>query len=288
MTMTQHSGTTDDPGSGSLAGKIALVTGAARGQGRSHAVALARAGADVIALDICAQIATVAPPMGTREDLDETVRQVEATGRRAVAAVADIRDAAGLAGALARAEEELGQGVDIVVANAGIFPLGSPDDDPDQTFRDVLDVNLTGTWNTIKAAAPGLVERGRGGAVVVTSSTQGLVGRGGDGSSALTAYAASKHGVVGLMRSAANWLAPHGIRVNSVHPTGVATPMIMNPVVDGYVHDHPEVVAATRNALPVDVIDPIDVSNAILYLVSDAARYVTGVTLPVDAGLTVV
>lgn len=274
--------------SGPLAGRTALVTGAARGQGRSHAVALARAGADVIALDICEQIPTVDTPMATREDLRETVRQVEATDRRVVDVVADIRDASQLAAGLARAEGELGQGVDIVVANAGIFPLGSADTDPDRTFRDVIDVNLTGTWNTIKAAAPGLIERGRGGAIVVTSSTQGLVGRGGDGSSALTAYAASKHGVVGLMRSAANWLAPHGIRVNSVHPTGVATPMIMNPIVDGYVNDHPEVVAATRNALPVDVVEPIDISNAILYLVSDAARYVTGVTLPVDAGLTVV
>lgn len=265
-------------------GRVAIVTGAGRGLGRAYALALAERGAKVVVNDFGGALSGVGSDPGPAATVAEEIR---AAGGEAVADSGDVTDPAAGAAMVAAAVEAF-DGVDIVVANAGIFPLGSADTDPDRTFRDVIDVNLTGTWNTIKAAAPGLIERGRGGAIVVTSSTQGLVGRGGDGSSALTAYAASKHGVVGLMRSAANWLAPHGIRVNSVHPTGVATPMIMNPIVDGYVNDHPEVVAATRNALPVDVVEPIDISNAILYLVSDAARYVTGVTLPVDAGLTVV
>ncbi|MTD55534.1 mycofactocin-coupled SDR family oxidoreductase [Amycolatopsis pithecellobii] len=272
---------------GRLAGKVAFITGAARGQGRSHAVRFAEEGADIIAVDLCEQIATVAAPMSTKDDLDETAGLVEKAGGRIAAVVADVRDRAGLEAALARGERQLGRGVDIVVANAGIFPVGGPEPDPDRTFGDVLAVNLTGVWNTISATAPGLIERGRGGSIVLTSSTQGLVGRGGDGSAALTAYAASKHGVVGLMRSVANWLAPHQIRVNSVHPTGVNTPMIVNPFVAGHVANHPEAVAAVANALPVDMVEPVDVSNAILYLVSDEGRYVTGVTLPVDAGLNV-
>ncbi|MFE9606767.1 mycofactocin-coupled SDR family oxidoreductase [Streptomyces hokutonensis] len=273
---------------GRLAGKVAFITGAARGQGRSHAVRFAEEGADLIAIDLCEQIATVPAPMATKKDLDETVRLVEKAGGRIVAVVADIRDPVGLRHALVSGERQLGKGVDIVVANAGIFPVGGdPDPDPDRTFRDVVEVNLTGTWNTINVAAPGLIERGRGGSIVLTSSTQGLVGRGGDGSGSLTGYSASKHGVVGLMRSAANWLAPHGIRVNSVHPTGVRTPMIENQFVTDYVTNHPEAVAAVANALPVDMVEPVDVSNAILYLASDEARYVTGITLPVDAGLAV-
>jgi SDR family mycofactocin-dependent oxidoreductase len=274
-------------GTGRLAGKVAFITGAARGQGRSHAVRLAQEGASIIALDICRQISSVNAPMATPEDLQETVEQVRATGAQIVASIADIREELGLARALEQAETELGADVDIVVANAGIFPLGGTDRDRGQTFRDVIDVNLIGTWNTISVTAPGLIARRRGGSIVITSSTQGLVGRGGDGSSSLTAYAASKHGVVGLMRSAANWLAPHNIRVNTVHPTGVNTPMIMNPAVADYVETHPAIVPATANALPVDVVEPADVSNAIVYLASEEARYVTGVTLPVDAGLTV-
>ena len=272
---------------GRLAGKVAFITGAARGQGRSHAVRFAAEGADVIAIDLCGQIATVPAPMATRRDLDETVNLVEKAGGRIAAFVADVRDLASLRDALARGEEQLGHGPDIVVANAGIFPVGGPEPDPDRTFRDVVEVNLTGTWNTISVTAPGLIERGRGGSIVLTSSTQGLVGRGGDGSGGLTGYAASKHGIVGLMRSAANWLAPYSIRVNSVHPTGVNTPMIMNPLVTDYVTNHPEAVAAVANALPVDTVEAVDVSNAILYLASDEARYVTGISLPIDAGAAI-
>jgi SDR family mycofactocin-dependent oxidoreductase len=272
---------------GTLAGRTAFITGAARGQGRSHAIRLAEEGANIIAVDLCAQIPTVAAPLSTYDDLEETVRLVEKAGGRIVASVADVRELSALRAAIATGEAELGRGVDIVLANAGIFQAGSPEPDQEQTFRDVVEVNLIGTWNTINAAAPGMIERGRGGAIVITSSTQGLVGRGADGSAAMTGYTASKHGVVGVMRAAANWLAPHRIRVNSVHPTGVDTPMIMNTVIAEYVESHPESQGAVANALPVDVVEAIDISNAILYLVSDQARYVTGVTLPVDAGLTV-
>lgn len=270
-----------------LDGKVAFITGAARGQGRSHAINLARRGAKIIAVDLCAQIPTVAAPLSTLEDLDETRELVEKAGGQIVTSMADIRDLTAVRNAIAEGEKHLGQGIDIVLANAGIFQAGSPEPDPEQTFRDVIEVNLIGTWNTISAAAPGLIDRGRGGSIVLTSSTQGLVGRGADGTAAMTGYTASKHGVVGLMRVAANWLAPYSVRVNTVHPTGVNTPMIMNDIIGDYVESHPEAQGAMANALPVEVVEPIDITNAILYLVSDAARYVTGVTLPVDAGLTV-
>lgn len=271
--------------SDSLDGKVAFITGAARGQGRSHAIQLAERGVMIIAVDLCAQIPTVAAPLATRDDLDETVELVEKAGGRIVASVADVRDLGAVREAITLGEKQLGRGVDIVLANAGIFQAGSPETDPEETFRDVIEVNLIGTWNTISAAAPGMIERGRGGSMVLTSSTQGMVGRGADGTAAMTGYTASKHGVVGLMRSAANWLAPHSIRVNSVHPTGVNTPMIMNSVIADYVESHPDSQGATGNAMPVDVVEPIDITNAIVYLVSDTARYVTGVTLPVDGGL---
>jgi SDR family mycofactocin-dependent oxidoreductase len=269
-----------------LDGKVALITGAARGQGRSHAVRLAELGADVIALDICAQIDTVNYPMATPGDLAETVAQVEALDRRVVAAEADVRDAAALQRVLSDGVAQLG-GVDIVLANAGIAVLGIDLPDPQQAFRDLVEVNLFGVWNTVQAAAPIMIEQGRGGAIVLTSSTQGLTGRGGNGSAAMDGYCASKHAVVGLMRSWAHWLAPHHIRVNSVHPTGVATPMIQNAVLEEYFAANPGLADALANLLPVPMLEPRDISNAVAWLVSDAARYVTGVTLPVDAGFVV-
>lgn len=270
---------------GRLAGKVAFITGAARGQGRSHALRLAEKGADIIAVDICRQIPTVAPAMASAEDLDDTVKLVEAAGRRIVAKQVDVRDRAALRSVIADGEAELG-GIDIVVANAGIAPVGSPEPNPDATLRDVIDVNLIGAWNTVHEAAPGMIERARGGSIVLISSTQGLTGRGGDGSAAVTGYAASKHGMVGLMRSFANWLAPHRIRVNSIHPTGVRTPMITNEVVTNYARRASSASMST-NALPVDVLEPEDISNAVAFLISDQGRFITGVTLPVDAGFTV-
>jgi SDR family mycofactocin-dependent oxidoreductase len=272
---------------GKLDGKVAFITGAARGQGRSHAIRLATEGAAIIAVDICRDLDTVPYPLGTPADLAETVAQIESLDRRVVAAQVDVRDAAALRAALNEGVAELG-GVDIVLPNAGILgDLGNADSDQDQYFREVIDINLTGVWNTISAAAPIMIEQGRGGSIVMTSSTQGLTGRGGNGSGALSGYCAAKHGVVGLMRSFANWLAPHNIRVNSVHPTGVDTPMIMNEAVGAMIEANPELAGALANLMPVQVIEAIDISNAIAWLVSDEARYVTGVTLPVDAGFCV-
>jgi SDR family mycofactocin-dependent oxidoreductase len=272
---------------GKLDGKVAFITGAARGQGRSHAIRLAREGASIIAVDICRDLPSVPYPLGTSADLKETVNQIEALDRRVVSAVVDVRDAGALRAALAEGVAELG-GVDIVLPNAGILSISTEEGvDEDAMFREVIDINLTGVWNTISAAAPIMIEQGRGGSIVLTSSTQGLTGRGGNGSGALSGYCAAKHGVVGLMRTFANWLAPHSIRVNSVHPTGVDTPMIMNEAVGAMIEAHPELAGALANLMPVQVIEAIDISNAIAWLVSDEARYVTGITLPVDAGFCV-
>jgi SDR family mycofactocin-dependent oxidoreductase len=269
---------------GKLDGKVAFITGAARGQGRSHAVRLAQEGADIIAVDLCDQIATVSYPMATPEDLAETASRVEALDRRIVTQRADTRDVDGLRKAFEAGVAELGA-VDIVLANAGIAQQGTAAEAaPAAAFADMVNTNLVGVWNTVHVAAPAMIERGRGGAIVLTSSTQGLSGRGGDGTVATTGYAAAKHGVVGLMRSLAYWLAPHSIRVNTVHPTGVATPMILNDVISGWIEANPSAAAVVANQMPVDLIQPADISNAILYLVSDDGRYVTGVTLSVDAG----
>ena len=267
---------------GKLEGKVAFITGAARGQGRSHAVRLAQEGADIIAVDICAQIGSVAYPMSTPGDLAETAKEVEALDRRIAARQADVRDEAGLRAAFEAGVAELGP-VDIVLANAGIAPMSRQE--KQGAWQDVIDVNLTGVFNTVEIAIPSMIERGAGGAIVLTSSTAGINGVGGPSRGGL-GYTASKHGVVGLMRSYANALAPHRIRVNSVHPTGVNTPMVVNDVMQQWLASDPSVTDAMANALPVDMVEAVDISNAILWLVSDDARYVTGVTLPVDAGFT--
>jgi len=266
---------------GKLEGKVAFITGAARGQGRSHAIRLATEGADIIAVDLCAQVTTVAYPMATPGDLDETIKAVEALDRRIVARIADVRDFGALQAAFDAGVAELG-GVDIVLANAGIAPmaLGEPDR---QAWYDVLDINLTGVWNTVEVAKPLLIEQGRGGAIVLTSSTAGLKGIGGEDPGGI-GYTAAKHGVVGLMRTYATTLAKHSIRCNSVHPTGVNTPMVVNDAM-AQVLASAGMENALTNALPVELLEAVDI--AIAWLVSDEARYVTGVTLPVDAGFTV-
>ena len=269
---------------GKLEGKVAFITGAARGQGRSHAIRLAQEGADIIAVDICRQIASVGYPMSTPDDLAETAKQVEALDRRIFAAQADVRDEAQLKQAFEQGTAELGP-VDIVLANAGIAPMDLPGRERHEAWQDVIDVNLTGVFNTVETAIPSMIERGQGGAIVLTSSTAGITGIGGPTRGGL-GYTASKHGVVGLMRSYANTLAPHSIRVNSVHPTGVNTPMVVNDLMAEFLAQDPQMSNAMANALPVDMVEPVDISNAIVWLVSDDARYVTGVTLPVDAGFT--
>jgi SDR family mycofactocin-dependent oxidoreductase len=271
---------------GKLEGKVAFITGAARGQGRSHAVRLAAEGADIIAVDICAQIESVPYAMATPDDLAETAKQVEALDRRIFAAQADVRDAAALRQAFEAGTAELGP-VDIVLANAGIAPVTSAKGQEEgNAWQDVIDVNLTGVFNTVETAIPSMIERGLGGAIVLTSSTAGLTGIGGPSRGGL-GYTAAKHGVVGLMRNYAINLAPHRIRVNTVHPTGVRTPMVVNEAFAAWATDDPQAASSLQNALPVDLVEPEDISNAILWLVSDDARYVTGITVPVDAGFTV-
>ena len=272
--------------SGKLEGKVALITGAARGQGRSHAVRLAEEGADIIAVDIAKQIGSVPYPMATPEDLAQTAKEVEALDRRIVTYQADVRDAAVLKTAVDAGVAELGR-LDIILANAGIAPQSVDEKDPVVAFDDVIAVNLAGVRHTVHAGVQYLIDQGEGGAIVLTSSTQGLTGRGGDGTGGSEGYAAAKHGVVGLMRSYANWLAKYRIRVNSVHPTGVNTPMIVNDAMQEFLNQSPEIANALQNLLPVDMVEARDISNAIAWLVSDEARYVTGVPLPVDAGFTV-
>jgi SDR family mycofactocin-dependent oxidoreductase len=272
-------------------GKIAVITGAARGQGRSHAVRLAAEGANVLALDICHDIDSVAYDLATPADLEEAARLVAEQGRRVVTAEVDVRDAAALEAAITNGTRELG-GIDVVLANAGIGIM-KPDGDPRRAFRDQLDVNLVGVWNTVQAAAPLMIQQGRGGAIVLTSSAFGLTGRGGDGSGGSDGYVASKHGVVGLMRTFATWLAPHGIRVNCVNPTGVATRMVLNPAVEALFGGgdepaaDPKPVDDVANLFEVPLVEVQDVTAAVAFLASDEARYITGVALPVDAGMLV-
>jgi len=275
---------------GGLAGRVALVTGAARGQGRSHAVRLAADGADVIAVDLCADLTTTAYPGATTEDLDETGRLVRAAGTRVSTVVADVRDLEAMCAAVARGTAELGGRLDVVVANAGIAGGVPITEMTAATWQEMIDVDLTGVWATLRAAVPALLAGGRGGSIVVTSSANGGL----KAPPHLAHYAAAKHGLVGLVRSLANELGPAGIRVNSVHPTAVDTAMIHNDAT--YRLFRPDLAAPGRDdvvelfrsfhSLPVPWIDPVDVSEAVAFLASDAARYVTGVALPVDAGLS--
>jgi SDR family mycofactocin-dependent oxidoreductase len=272
-----------------LEGKVAFITGAARGQGRSHAIRFAEEGADIIAFDLCEQMPTVPYPMSGPEDLDETVNLVEKTGRRIVAEQGDVRDFARLKEAVANGVAELGR-VDFVLANAGVLPATDEDLNDIACYVDAVDVLLNGVYYTIEAALPHLVEHGDGGAIVITSSTAGLNAlcpRYSVRSHGLAGYQAAKHGVVGLMRYYASSLAEKNIRVNTVHPTGVATPMLMNDYVERYFGEHPEALPALQNLLPVEMIDAADISEAMIYLCGQSGRYITGICLPVDAGLGV-
>jgi SDR family mycofactocin-dependent oxidoreductase len=264
---------------GKLDGKVAFISGGARGQGRSHAVRLAEEGADIITFDICKQIESVPYAMSVPEDLDETVAQVEALGRRIVARQADARDFDAVRAVFDEGVAALGP-VDIVLANAGIG-IGAGDE---KDWQDVLDVNLTGVWNTARVAIPSMIERDQGGAIVLTSSTGGMMGPASNDAGML-AYTAAKHGVVGLMRSWANFLAPHFIRVNCVAPTAVNTPMAANEQMMKTLEENPGIAAAWMNPIPVMWVEAIDISNAVAWLVSDDARYVSGTVVPVDAGL---
>jgi SDR family mycofactocin-dependent oxidoreductase len=272
--------------SGRVAGKVAFITGAARSQGRSHAIRLAQEGADIIAVDIAGPVDSVtAYPMATEEDLAETVKEVEALDRRIVARKADVRDPRALKAALDDGVAQLGK-LDIVCANAGIFQTQPSLGLEDKDWQETIDINLTGVWNTVKVALPHLIANG-GGSVILTSSVAGL-----KAIPNAIHYGAAKHGVIGIMRTVAVEFAQHGIRANSVHPTSVNTIMVQNESVWGLfdpANPHPtresaEAIFTTTNTLPVPWVEPIDISNAVLFLASDEARYITGVTLPVDAG----
>lgn len=275
---------------GRLEGKVAFITGVARGQGRSHALRMAQEGADIIGIDICEPVPSNKIPPATEEDMAETVRQVEALDRRIIATKADVRDYGAVKSAVDAGVAELGR-LDIVAANAGISGTPAPAEDiPDEEWEIMIGVNLSGVWRTCKAAIPHLRAAG-GGSIVLTSSTAGL-----NAYQNLAHYVSAKHGVVGLMRTLALELAPDMIRVNSVHPTSVDTDMIQNETI--YALFAPDLSPqertrealaerfATLNALPIPWVEAVDISNAVLWLASDEARYVTGVALPVDAGQT--
>ncbi|MFI6536987.1 mycofactocin-coupled SDR family oxidoreductase [Nonomuraea sp. NPDC050547] len=271
---------------GRVDGKVVLITGAARGQGRSHALRLAEEGAAIIATDICHEVGSTHYALARADDLDETRSLVEARGAKIITAVADVRDVDQL-GAAVRAGREAFGDIDVVCANAGIGSLGRGWELSAKQWQDMIDVNLTGVWNTLRSVIPHMIEAGRGGSLVLTNSVAGLLGR-----PNMAHYAASKHGLVGLMRSLANELAPYRIRVNSVHPGNVDTDMVRNPVglrllvpgVDRPTAEQIAESAARLNAIPVPWVESIDVSNAVLWLASDETRYVTGATVPVDAG----
>jgi (+)-trans-carveol dehydrogenase len=272
---------------GRVEGKVAFITGAARGQGRAHAVRLAQEGADIIAIDICKQIPSVQIPLSTPEDLAETADLVKGHNRRIYTAEVDVRDYDALKAAVDAGVEQMGR-LDIIVANAGIGNGGATlDKTSEGDWTDMIDVNLGGVWKTVKAGVPHLLAGGRGGSIILTSSVGGLKAYPHTGH-----YVAAKHGVVGLMRTFAVELGAQNIRVNSVHPTNVNTPLFMNdgtmklfrPDLENPGPDDMKVVGQLMHTLPIGWVEPEDISNAVLFLASDEARYITGVTLPIDGG----
>lgn len=272
---------------GRVAGKVAFVTGAARGQGRSHAVRLAQEGADIIAVDVCRAFADSPAEGSTPQDLAETAEMVKNLDRRIVTAEVDVRDFDALKAAVDDGVEQLGR-LDIVVANAGIGTVGTKlHKIAEDTWQEMIDVNLSGVWKSVKAGVPHLLSGGRGGSIVLTSSVAGLKAYPHTGH-----YTAAKHGVVGLMRTFAVELGAHSIRVNSVHPTHVNTPLLMNeqtyrmfrPDLETPGPDDLAPICRTFHVLPIPWVEAEDISNAVLFLASDESRYITGVPLPVDAG----
>jgi SDR family mycofactocin-dependent oxidoreductase len=277
---------------GTLDGRVAVISGAARGQGRSHALRLASEGADIIALDICKNIATMDYPNASRADLDETVRQVEALDRRAIPYEVDVRDATAVKAAVDAGVAELGR-LDIVLPQAGIvrYAASATIEENAAVWADILGVNVTGYFHMLEASVPHLIEGGRGGVIVMTGSTAATRPTANTGGG--TAYIAAKHGVVGLMKTYALALAKYGIRVNVVHPTGVASGMTMNEAMGKLVAEaasgnasDTNWIANSKNLLDVDILQPSDISDAIAFLVSDQARWITGEEIKVDAGFS--
>jgi len=274
---------------GQLDGQVAFITGLARGQGRSHALTLAREGADIIGLDLCGEIESTTYPGSTPADLEETERLLKETGCRAVLSQADVRDYEQVEAAFARGLEQLGR-VDIIIPNAGICAGGKTWEISTDAWREMVDINLTGAWHAVKAAVPTLISQGQGGSVVFIGSTEAL-----KGAENMSSYAASKHAITGLMTCLARELGQYNIRVNSVNPTCVDTNMIQNPYVWGlFQQDNPnptresvEGAFTNTHILPVPWMEPVDVSRAILYLVGESGRYITASKLTIDAGFIV-
>jgi (+)-trans-carveol dehydrogenase len=264
---------------GLLDGKVGFVTGAGHGQGRAHAVRMAEEGADVILCDICAPIPETSAPMATYDELAETAQLVEKAGQRAVFGVADVRDRAAMQAVVDEGLRAFGR-LDVAAANAGIWRPNHFLDIDDDEYRAMVDVNLGGVWNTCKVVVPPMIEGGNGGSIVMTSSAAGIRGQ-----APWSHYTAAKHAVVGLMRALANELAVHSIRVNTVHPSAVDTFIARQPDAAWTAHD-PLARASAANMLPIFVLPPEEISNAVVWLLSDQAKWVTGVTLPVDAGCT--
>jgi SDR family mycofactocin-dependent oxidoreductase len=275
---------------GTLDGKVAFISGIARGQGRSHALRLAGEGADIIGIDICRDIATMDYPNATPADLAETTKLVEQLGRRVITSEADVRDSGAVRHAIDSGVADLGR-LDIVLSNAGIVRLHADGDDPSRLWQDIVGTNLTGGFHVIDAAVPHLIAGGRGGVIIFTGSTAGVRPVANPAVGAL-AYTASKWGLAGVCRQLAATLAEHSIRVNIVHPTGVASGMTMNAAMAELAAQATAAggasgLAAMQNAMPVQILQPSDISDAIAFLVSDQAKWITGVSLPVDAGFSV-
>jgi SDR family mycofactocin-dependent oxidoreductase len=265
---------------GKLDGKVAVITGGGRGQGRSHAVRLAREGADIVICDITKQVGTVPFPTGQPGDMEETVALVEKEGRRCVAVEADVRSTEDMQRLADTAIKEFGR-IDFLLANAGILSLSDNTWElTDEQWDDMIDINLTGVFKSCRAVIPHMRERGEGGAIIITSSIAGLRGVAG-----CTHYTAAKHGIVGLMRTLARELAPEMIRVNTIHPTGVDSPMSNNDFFPKWLDEHEELGNAMRfNLMPVDAMPMSDVSGVVAFLCSDEAKWITGSTVQIDAG----
>lgn len=273
----------DDRVGRELQGKVALVTGAARGQGRSHAQRLAAAGADIIAVDLCGPMKGVGYSSATAEDLDETTRLIESEGGRIFAHQADVRDLEQMQSVTSAGLREFGR-IDIVIANAGICTMNRVWELTPEQWNDTIDTNLTGVWHTVRCAIPPMIEQGEGGSIILTSSTAGTRGL-----PFLGHYSASKHAVIGLMRTLANELGEYFIRANTINPTGVDTAMGHDPEMERFMDQFPLLAPVLRggNALPIPRVQPGDVSDAVLWLAGPASRYVTGAVIPVDAGYDV-
>src|ERR1700733_1836810 len=271
-----------------LEGKVAFITGAARGQGRAHSVRLAEEGAKIVAIDICSQMERVTYEMSSADDLAQTVIDVEAVGGEIMAEAVDVRDLPGLERIAGAAVERFGS-IDIVIANAGISTYGRTWELTEELWQDTIDVNLTAVWKTVKATVPVMIALGRGGSIVFTSSSAAFVAI-----PTLSHYTAAKTGLVGLARSLTQELGEHFIRVNTIHPAAVETMLALNddclrlfaPNIENPTKEDVRAPFASMNVLPVPWMEPRDVSNTILWLVSDDARFVTGAAIPIDMGLS--